>query len=463
MWYWSVIDRIWGRSMQNFSKIEISDWRNLKDLVIRFHPSLTIITGPNGSGKSTILSLVASNLEDERGQGAIYLATPVDDEKTGERTYSASGWWSTVVARTQKLLGGLTSESKTEDAATDPNLIGTLTYGDEQECRLKRPAVSDIQYQIVFEGAQKKQGFQISSHRASPRYQKIDSIPFGNLSLDRAFSAFKFAQNNYGTQNTYHGESRRQLGDPLLPFKEILIGFAGFGSDNSDMKADPEVKGMFQAFQETLRKTLPREIGFKSLEVRRPELILKTDTGEFPIDGASGGLMSVMQVVWQIFLYTKSGNNHPTIVLDEPENHLHPSLQREFLRNLVTAFPQVQFVVATHSPFIVSSVRDAHVYALRALPVLPEKNRTSEVRNSSSFTAEMIDLKEQAGPATQVLSEVLGVPITLPIWAEEDLVRIIEKYEARELSQALLREMKEELETAGLGRLFPEALAGLAR
>jgi len=449
--------------MRNFSKIEISDWRNLKDVLIRFHPSLTIITGPNGSGKSTILSLIASNLEDERGQGAIYLATPVDDEQTGERTYSAAGWWSTILARTQKLLGGQKSASKPEDKDTDPNFIGTLTYGNEQECFLRRPTISDIEYQVVFEGVQKKQGFQIGSHRAPPRYQKISSIPFGNLSLDRAFHAFKFAQNNYGTENRYDGSSQRQLGDPLLPFKEVLIGFAGFGSDNSDMKADPEVKGMFQAFQDILRKTLPREIGFKSLEVRRPELILKTDTGEFPIDGASGGLMSVMQVVWQIFLYTKSGKSQPTIVLDEPENHLHPSLQREFLRNLVTAFPLVQFVVATHSPFIVSSVREAHVYALRALPVLPETNGQSEAKNSSSFSAEMIDLKEQAGPATQVLSEVLGVPITLPIWAEEDLVQIIRKYEERELSRDLLDEMKKELEIAGLGRLFPEALAGLVR
>lgn len=447
--------------MQNFSKIEISDWRNLRDLVIRFHPRLTIITGPNGSGKSTILSLIASNLEDEPGQGAIYLATPVDDEQTGKRTYSATGWWSTVRARAQRLVGSLALESKPEDEATDPDIIGTLTYGDEQECVLRRPTLSDIKYQIVFQGVQTKQGFQINSHRAAPRYQKINSIPFGNLGPADAFYAFKAAQNSYGTENRYDGKLDKQLGDPLMPFKEILIGFAGFGSDNSDMKADPEVAGLFQAFQDILKKTLPREIGFKSLEVRRPELILRTETGEFPIDGASGGLMSVMQVVWQIFLYTKSGKHHPTIILDEPENHLHPSLQREFLRNLVAVFPMVQFIVATHSPFIVSSVRDSHVYALRAQPVLQDKNGPSEVKNSSMFSAEIIDLKEQAGPATQVLSEVLGVPVTLPIWAEEDLARIIRQYEQRELSRELLDGMKAELETAGLGRLFPEALAGL--
>lgn len=82
--------------MQNFSKLEIFDWRNLKDLTVEFHPRLTIITGPNGSGKSTILSLIGSSLHDELGQDAIYLATPVDDAKTGERTYSATGWWSTT-------------------------------------------------------------------------------------------------------------------------------------------------------------------------------------------------------------------------------------------------------------------------------------------------------------------------------------------------------------------------------
>ncbi|WP_419836937.1 AAA family ATPase [Streptomyces brasiliscabiei] len=50
---------------------------------------------------------------------------------------------------------------------------------------------------------------------------------------------------------------------------------------------------------------------------------------------------------------------------DEPENHLHPSMQRTLVPTLLAAFPNVRFIVATHSPFVVTSTREAYVYALR--------------------------------------------------------------------------------------------------
>lgn len=51
-------------------------------------------------------------------------------------------------------------------------------------------------------------------------------------------------------------------------------------------------------------------------------------------------------------------------LIDEPENHLHPELQKNFLGNLIKAFPKVQFIVATHNPFMISAVRDSNVYVL---------------------------------------------------------------------------------------------------
>jgi len=43
------------------------------------------------------------------------------------------------------------------------------------------------------------------------------------------------------------------------------------------------------------------------------------------------------------------------ILIDELENHLHIKMQREIFPCLVKIFPHVQFIVATHSPFVWNS------------------------------------------------------------------------------------------------------------
>ena len=44
------------------------------------------------------------------------------------------------------------------------------------------------------------------------------------------------------------------------------------------------------------------------------------------------------------------------IMIDEIDMHLHPNWQRKVIDDLKKAFPQLQFIVTTHSPFIVQSV-----------------------------------------------------------------------------------------------------------
>lgn len=58
-----------------------------------------------------------------------------------------------------------------------------------------------------------------------------------------------------------------------------------------------------------------------------------------------------------------SGLNDPLnasgiILIDEIDLHLHPKLQREILRKLNTIFPNVQFIVSTHSPSVVLGALD---------------------------------------------------------------------------------------------------------
>lgn len=53
------------------------------------------------------------------------------------------------------------------------------------------------------------------------------------------------------------------------------------------------------------------------------------------------------------------GNSEPEgiVLIDELDLHLHPSLQQDVLLRLTHTFPNVQFIIATHSPLIVTNLR----------------------------------------------------------------------------------------------------------
>lgn len=52
------------------------------------------------------------------------------------------------------------------------------------------------------------------------------------------------------------------------------------------------------------------------------------------------------------------------MLIDEIETHLHLELQKNIMPLLTTLFPNIQFVVTTHSPFILSSLKNAVIYDL---------------------------------------------------------------------------------------------------
>jgi len=94
-----------------------------------------------------------------------------------------------------------------------------------------------------------------------------------------------------------------------------------------------------------------------------PDVVLITDSGDFSLDAMSGGVSSLFGIAWQIHMYG-ADKDSCTVIIDEPENHLHPSMQRTFLPKLERAFPKYRFIVATHSPFIVTSNPKANVFGL---------------------------------------------------------------------------------------------------
>ena len=52
------------------------------------------------------------------------------------------------------------------------------------------------------------------------------------------------------------------------------------------------------------------------------------------------------------------------VLIDEPETHLHLELQEQVLPLLTSRFPNIQFIVATHSPAVIASIKNATIFDL---------------------------------------------------------------------------------------------------
>jgi hypothetical protein len=66
------------------------------------------------------------------------------------------------------------------------------------------------------------------------------------------------------------------------------------------------------------------------------------------------------------------------VLIDELELHLHPQWQREVVEKLRTTFPNIQFIVTTHSPFIVQTLRPDELILLDDMPMGDFSNRGIE-------------------------------------------------------------------------------------
>jgi predicted ATP-binding protein involved in virulence len=64
------------------------------------------------------------------------------------------------------------------------------------------------------------------------------------------------------------------------------------------------------------------------------------------------------------------------VLIDEIELHLHPTWQVRVLSSLRRTFPNVQLVVTTHSPLVLSRVADRHIRLLKDFEVYSSPTRT---------------------------------------------------------------------------------------
>jgi predicted ATP-binding protein involved in virulence len=104
------------------------------------------------------------------------------------------------------------------------------------------------------------------------------------------------------------------------------------------------------------------------------DIVYRDSEQEMPISNLSAGYQSLLWITMNLayrlaLLNPEAGDTMgqtPGIVLiDELDMHLHPKWQGNVVKALEETFPRMQFIVATHSPMIISSCKNEHLILMR--------------------------------------------------------------------------------------------------
>lgn len=154
-------------------------------------------------------------------------------------------------------------------------------------------------------------------------------------------------------------------GDKQLPFQELLTSHFKIEILHTMMSEANMFEGVEDVTaQETLEKLNHLVEIYAKCRIAKLRPSSKS-TIEFrirPIDGGSTFTFDALssgqkEIISTLFLLWRYSNNHPSIILiDEPELHLNLEWHRGFIRQLYKFAPHSQYIIATHSEGIFSTV-----------------------------------------------------------------------------------------------------------
>lgn len=150
-----------------------------------------------------------------------------------------------------------------------------------------------------------------------------------------------------------------------LKIQEALEMNAG---QNGEAK---KIQNWFSSF-EILLKEIYSDPGLKlNFNYKDYSFKITTEGKTFKFTELSDGFAAAIDIIADLMLKMQDGNSltrafdKPGIVIiDEIETHLHLALQKDILKILTSVFPKIQFIVTTHSPFVLASLENSVAFDL---------------------------------------------------------------------------------------------------
>ena len=369
-------------------------------VTFKFDERVNLFTGPNASGKSRLLSAVDEYFN-ERTAGRQRTMTP--DQIDLRLTFCEESDYFDDWTKGKNLLC-VDSEFADAHFGTHVNPSPPVIYIGPT--RIGLPGISDLgesdSYGTTVEevlsgqfcGARLKAAIDMLYTKTRGMYEqeKQEDLPTGE----------RRAWNFLYIDNVAHS-CAKSICQELLTSAKALNYPTGLDVDYIADQPLADLEGI----------SINRMLGIKTTDnprfrhirpEERPIDLAGADSERIYVGDLSSGSQSTL--LWILWLAVKMLNHYeftngwekkPAILLiDEIENHLHPTWQRRVIPALLEHFPGLQIFATTHSPFVVAGLKAGQVHLLKR----DENGRVTATTNTEDIVGWTAD---------EILRTMLGV------------------------------------------------------
>lgn len=333
------------------TKLHIDKVRHLQHVSIPLSESTCkhlILTGKNGSGKTSVIEALAANLSS-------FTISPVDFNSI--RTYH------------EDLIPMWENELKTLEK-TD------IKYAELQS-NIKN--TNNFLHRYV-------QGVRADFRDENGMHSKA-------LSGDYIFAYYK-AEREYHVPNEKHISKvdlkdtytmKEHPGNDFVKYILDLKSTCAMAEVSGKKERAEEIKGWFQNFDHVLQLIFDQEPVHLDFDIENFTFHIVVPGREpFSFDTLSSGYAAILDIIVDLMMRMEKhrGKHYDlegVVLIDEIETHLHLELQKKIMPILTTLFPNIQFIITTHSPFILNSIADAVIYDLANQTLVQEPEGLSNI------------------------------------------------------------------------------------
>lgn len=154
----------------------------------------------------------------------------------------------------------------------------------------------------------------------------------------------------------------------LVRYMVNLKATQAFAKNESEMGRANEIETWFQRFENILHTVYDDNSLKLNFNIENFQFTISMNGREpFDFNTMSMGYAAVFDIIGDLIMRMESQHRYDLegiVLIDEIETHLHVGLQKQIVPILTELFPNIQFIMTTHSPFVLNSAPNAVVYDL---------------------------------------------------------------------------------------------------